>query len=161
MDEQFLITKSFINKSKMAIPHKNTLPMKFTLRKSDNQDSNREQKLINSSFNKSPCFKLSPIQKSSICIKNKLPAVKNNLTISLNSELSRISVVYGKEVAFKKFTENPVSNHYYEQKNYNAYEVSRINELREVNFRPKLKPLVMVKEPTLRKLSQSIFNIKN
>lgn len=168
MEEQFFLTKSIISKStqininKKFFPSiKNRIPLKFSPRKQqENLDSNEEyKKAYKFSLNQSPYLKLKLISSktSSINNKNKFPVVKSNLTISLNNELSRISVVYGKEDAFKKFTENPVSDHFYEQKNYNAYEIAKINEYREVNYRPKLKPLVMLKEPTLRKLSQSFF----
>lgn len=167
MDEQFLLTKSLINNStQMSVNKKyfpgvkNRKPMKFSLRKTDLLDLNNKEKSFNASFSKSPNIKLIPTINFTGKNKTKFPIVKNNLIVSLNNELSRVSVIYGKENSFKKFTDNPLTNHYHEQKNYNAYEIAKMNELREVNYRPKLKPLVMTKESTIRKLSQSIFFLK-
>lgn len=177
-EENFFITKSIINKNthininKIFFPEKyKKKPLNITIKNFDYPNENNNNNYKNSKVTietnsniktdvKASKKKLLPIKNRTIFSKKEFPPIKNNFTISLNNELSRISLVYGKEDSFKKFTENPISNQYFDQRNFLHYEVSKINEITDGNTRPKLKPLVLIREPTMQKLSESIFHIK-
>jgi len=179
-EDKFFLTRARINKNTQIDIKKVFFPEKFkrspcmSLEKINNLDDDQEDfsrkypcKITNfySVRPKKKIPKLHLIQNEN---QNKalynnnekeLQPLKTNLTISLNNELSRISSVYGKENSFKKFTDNPKSNQFYEERNFLRYEMTKINEFSDVHIKPKLKPLFISKQPTLNKLSESIFNI--
>lgn len=174
LEDKFFITKSIINRNTEININKIFFPDKFKKKSiqfsSNNEDyygeteeHKKKHKLYsyaNKNDKKLQKSKLIPLNNKTINEKKDFPVVKNNLTISLNNELSRISAIYGREESLKKFTNNPITNQFYEDRNYLGYEIAKMNELQETNFRPKLKPLVLLREPTLKKLSESIFHIK-
>jgi hypothetical protein len=175
-EDKFFITRSKLTKDTQINIAKVFFPPKYKTESNrsskkihnlyDIETSNKIPNKINFSLvqneNKFQKNILKPLNTENRTIYNKkefIP-IKNNLTISLNNELSKISSVYGKERSFKKFTDNPITNKFYEERNYLRYEIAKINELRDVHIKPKLKPLVMPKESTFKKLTESLFHIK-
>jgi hypothetical protein len=100
--------------------------------------------------------KIYPINHKTILEKKGFSENNSNLTKSLNRELSRISNIYGNNKSMGKFTKNPIADKHYEENNYYAYEISKQNEFQKVNFKPKLKPLIM-RETNLNKMTKNIF----
>lgn len=174
-EDKFFLTRSRINKNTQINITKVFFPEKFKRKpnlslENVNDSFDPETKKLPYKINfhsvknekKYPKTILNPIKKqnNTIYSKNDFTPIKNNLTISLNNELSKISSVYGKEHSFKKFTDNPITNKFYEERNYLGYEIAKMNEFRDIHIKPKLKPLIIPKGSTLNKLTESLFNIK-
>lgn len=164
-EDKFFMTKSNINKNTTINISKKFFPDKYkkksevaNLEESFKNKSNDSKELINLSVQKKNLKKpkIYPINHKTICEKKEFPEVKNNLTTSLNKELSRISHIYGTEKSGGKFTSNPIAERHFENRNYYAYEIAKQNELSKVNFKPKLKPLIQ-KEPSMHKMSKNLF----
>jgi hypothetical protein len=60
----------------------------------------------------------------------------------------------------KKFTDNPIADKYYENRNFYAYEIAKQKEFQKVNIKPKLKPL-NTKEPSINMMTKNIFYLKD
>lgn len=182
-EDKFFITRSMINKntqiniSKVFFPenykkksNKNSEKPNSSEKNDKNLSSNKDEKKkpsikkiflnTNKKILLSSEAKVEAYIDKGIKKKKQLPPVKSNLTVSLNSELARISTIYGKEASFKKFTDNPITNKLYEERNFLGYEMAKINELRDLNVKPKLKPLKLIRESPMKKLTESIFHIK-
>lgn len=102
---------------------------------------------------------ITPINLKFPKVKKTLPIKVNNLTKSLNEELGRISKSYGKLDAFKRFKENPLTQFYFDTNNYLAYRTAKMTENKEL-FRPKLKPLMVEKDPGIERMTNSIFHMR-
>ena len=127
--------------------------------KSKMNDSNEAFKSSIKNNNKK-ISKIYPINHQTLIEKKVNPTVKSNFTKQLNKELSRISNIYGKEKALGKFTINPVADRHYENRNYYAYEIAKQSELQNVNFKPKLQPLVK-KEQSMSIMTKNLFYLKD
>jgi hypothetical protein len=180
-EDKFFVTRSNINKNTSININKIFFPEKYKKKSEKEKEKKINEESFKNKFNEikinsNETFnidihthtpqknlkksKIYPINFKTISERKEFPQVKNNLTQSLNKELSRISIVYGNNNSMKKFTENPIADKHYENNDYYAYEIAKQKEFQKVNFKPKLKPL-NIKEPLLFMMSKNIFSLKD